>query len=154
MKFFIKVIVYTLAFTAPCGTIYCSKKPNKLEVSIPLQITNPTDSPITIHLDLRVDYYYSHPNKTKSTFLPASQILMRLTVKPRETIAIPIPLPQKLHEPYNGFKNDLRIKKYEMTDMTIRGAIIVADDPKKFSRISASLTNQESYSITLYNSIP
>lgn len=104
------------------------------QTSFPLVITNKSNKPVTLHLDLRVDYYYTH--NTNKTFLPAWQINEQPTIEPDQTITIELKLPLGLHEPYNSIKKNLRGKQgYEKTNILVTGVIGDAYEPKTFFSI-------------------
>ncbi len=168
MKYFIKICLSLLISFAFYNTAICSHAPHTTPPTIkscpnsapltpqntttppihtPLTITNSSDKPVTIQIDIRVDYYYTHASR--KTFLPACKVNLAVTINPHATATIPIPLPQGLHEPYNSIKKSLRAKKYEHSDTTIRGVIMIAHDPKKFQRIKTSLRNKESLALTI-----
>ncbi len=107
------------------------------QTSFPITITNITNKPLNLHVDLRVDYYYQHGKN--ATFLPASKTNEWPTIESGKTITLSLSLPLKLHEPYNTIKTGLRSKKYEKARIVVRGVIGHADEPKKFLKIKEPL---------------
>lgn len=145
MKLFIKNILLITALTATPLSLWCLNQkcsastplPDS-QTAFPLVITNESNQPITLHLDLRIDYYYTH--KTNTTFLPASQTNEQPTIEPGQKITINLKLPLGLHEPYNSIKKSLRGKKgYEKTNIMVRGVIGDAHEPKRFFTINESI---------------